>query len=423
MDVDILNTSYEEKSSGFTVDLSDRLQIVDRADVKKKLYKFDINSDIYDIISYFLEMRSSEDPFYIVDLSEVQRKYQQWVKHLPRIQPFYAIKSNPDPMILHVLAKLGCAFDCASKDEIILAKSTGVPVEKLLYANPVKNNESLQFARSQDVDYLTFDSCCELDKIKLFHPDAKCIIRIKVDDSGSVCKFNSKFGCSIEESRELLDLAKADEVNVVGVSFHCGSNCKVSGQFMSAIGDARKVFDIAKEFDFNMNILDIGGGYPGVDDGPVTFEQIANEINNAIDIHFGDLENITFISEPGRAFSASSHTLVPTIIGIKNSINESGEKEYKYTLNDGVYGSFNCIIFDHADPQILPFNERTEKTYNSILFGPSCDSIDVITKDAKLPKLSIGDRVFIKNFGAYTKASSSSFNGFKTTLNYYIIKV
>jgi ornithine decarboxylase len=325
-------------------------------------------------------------------------------------------------MLLHILAKLGCGFDCASKDEIILAKSTGVSTDNLLYANPVKDNESLQFARSQDVDYLTFDTCCELDKIKVCHPDAKCIIRIQVDDSGSECQFNTKFGCTLEEVKELLELAKIDKINIVGTSFHCGSNCKVKGQFMNAIRDAKKVFDIAKNYGFTLNILDIGGGFPGCDDDVITFEQIADEINKAIDMYFNDID-VKFIAEPGRMFSASSHTLVATIIGIKNSISIANEEIFKYTLNDGVYGSFNCIIFDHAVPKILPFNERTEKTYKSTLFGPSCDSIDVITKDAELPKLAIGDRVFVLNFGAYTKASSSSFNGFRTTLNYYITKI
>ena len=168
----IFEETYD-RSASLLVDMSDKFQIVDREETKKKVHRFDSNADIYEIISYFLELKSSNEPFYIVDLSEVKRRFMQWSKVLPRVEPFYAIKSNPDPMILYVLSKLGSGFDCASKDEIILAKSTGVPVENLLYANPTKDQSSLQFARSQDVDYLTFDSYCELDKIKLFHPDAK----------------------------------------------------------------------------------------------------------------------------------------------------------------------------------------------------------------------------------------------------------
>jgi diaminopimelate decarboxylase len=387
-----------------------------------KIYKFDAKLDVTDIISYFLELKSSDEPFYIVDISEVYKKYQQWVYVLPNVHPYYAIKSNPDSMIISILAKAGCGFDCASKDEIILAKSTGISDDKILYANPCKNNDSLQFARSQDVDYLTFDSRCELDKIKVFHPDAKCIIRIKVDDSGSECKFSSKFGCTLQEAKELLNLAQLDELDIVGVSFHQGSNCKVLGQFDKAISDARKVFDMAKDYNFDMSILDIGGGMPGTDDGPVTFAQLGEEINTALDKYFKDID-VKVIGEPGRYMNTSSHTLVTTIVGIKSLTNpETNHKEFKYTINDTIYGSFNCIMFDHANPEILPYNERTEKTYKSTIFGCSCDSIDVISESIMLPKLAVGDRVFVKNFGAYTRASSSSFNGFKTSLIHYIVR-
>lgn len=411
---------------GFNIDLSSSCQIVDSNEKKPLVHTMSLTSDIYETISFFLGMKSGDEPFYIVDLSEIHRKYMQFVKYLPKVQPFYAIKSNPDPMILEVLAKLGCGFDCASKDEIILAKSTGVSDELLLYANPTKDNSSLQFARAQDVDYLTFDSVCELDKIKLFHPDANCILRIKVDDSGSECRFSTKFGCGIDDVRGLLEKAKMNEINVVGCNFHQGSNCKVLGQFEKAIKDVRLVYDIGKELGFDMNIIDIGGGFPGFDDvlSDITFEMLANEINASIDKYFGDVTNIRVIAEPGRFMCASSHTLVTTVIGIKITTDQTTkEKEYKYTINEGVYNSFNCIIFDHAKPQILPFNERTERTFVSTIFGHSCDSIDVVARNILLPKLAVGDKLFVQNFGAYTRASSSSFNGFSTSLIHYIVKM
>lgn len=406
----------------FPVDLSDKLHVVSSEETQKKVHKFE-GKDIYDIISYFLESKSSDDPFYIVDLGEIQRKYTLWNKCLPNVQMYYAIKSNPDPIILHVLAKLGSGFDCASKEEIILAKATGIDPSKIIYANPCKTIESLQFARSQDVDLLTFDSECELDKIKLYHPDAGCVIRIQVDDSGSECRFNSKFGCTLEEADELLSYAKINKINIVGVSFHVGSNCKYSGFFEKAISDARKVFDLAlAKHGFKMTFLDIGGGMSSVPDAPIPLEVLSEEINSAIDKYFSDLPDVKIASEPGRAICTTSHTLVVPIIGIKRVYHkDEGIEEFKYSISDGIYGSFNCIMFDHAKPQILAFNERNEKTYKSTIFGPSCDSIDVITKDAQLPKLAVGDRIFVKNFGAYTRASSSSFNGFKTSTIHYII--
>ena len=219
-----------------------------------------------------------------------------------------------------------------------------------------------------------------------------------------------------------MNLAKIHKLNIVGVSWHVGSNCRVKGQFEKAIKNGRQVFDMGISMGFDMNIVDIGGGFPGTDECEITFEELAREINIAIDTYFLDLPNVKFIGEPGRAFCTSSHTLVCTIIGIKSYFNsQSGLMEYSYTINEGVYGSFNCIIFDHAKPLIVPFNERNEISYKSTVYGCSCDSIDVITKDALLPKLAMGERVYVSNFGAYTRASSSSFNGFSTSLIHYII--
>jgi len=96
------------------------------------------------------------------------------------------------------------------------------------------------------------------------------------------------------------------------------------------------------------------------------------------------------------------------------------DKRIIYYLNDGIYGSFNCIYFDHSVPTILPFNERDGWKYKSTIFGPTCDSIDLICENAMLPELAIGEWVYVEDFGAYTAASSSAFNGFKTNLFKYI---
>ena len=96
------------------------------------------------------------------------------------------------------------------------------------------------------------------------------------------------------------------------------------------------------------------------------------------------------------------------------------DKRIIYYLNDGIYGSFNCIYFDHSVPTILPFNERDGGQYMSTIFGPTCDSIDLICENAMLPDLAIGEWVYVEDFGAYTAASSSAFNGFKTNSFKYI---
>jgi ornithine decarboxylase len=288
-----------------------------------------------------------------------------------------------------------------------------------------------------DVDLLTFDCKEELKKISLYHEKASLILRIKVDDSKSICKFSCKFGADlsevdevneVDEVDELMKFAKYNGLNIVGVSFHVGSNCKDVDTFYNAIKNARSVFDIGKKLGFDMTILDIGGGFPGTDDTAIKFEDIAGRIIQAIDDFFSDehFSKLEIIAEPGRFFSAASHTLVLNVIGKKKHIykKENGDKEttFSYTLNDGVYGSFNCIMFDHARPVIKPYNERDGDKHKSTVFGPTCDSIDTISKETLLPDLAIGEKVFVESFGAYTTAAATTFNGFQPTKCVYVIR-
>jgi diaminopimelate decarboxylase len=271
---------------------------------------------------------------------------------------------------------------------------------------------------------MTFDCEEELYKIKLYHPYAKLILRLAVDDSKSLCKFNKKFGCKLEQVLELLTIAKTLKLAVVGFSFHVGSGCSSSDNFYGAIKDCREAVDIAKTIGIEVSIIDIGGGFPGVD-LKISFEEIAKRVNDGIHDFFSmEVESgaVKFISEPGRYFAEKTHTLVLNVIGKKIITDDSGEKMIVYYLNDGIYGSFNCIYFDHNNPTILPFNERDGKLFKSRLFGPTCDSIDLIADEIMLPELAISEIVYVENFGSYTVAASSNFNGFKTTVCKYIFR-
>jgi ornithine decarboxylase len=385
----------------------------------KKIQVLD-KTDILDIINYFLETHQSDQPFYIVNLKEVIQKINLWRDNLPLVEPFYAIKCNPDEVIIKLMASMGLGFDCASKNEIAKVMSADVSPDKIIFANPCKMVQDIKYSRANDVDLMTFDSSHELYKIKLYHPSAKLVLRIQVDDSKSRCKFNCKFGVRLEEVRDLLQQAKFMDLNIMGVSFHVGSGCIEPNVFNTALKDCRQVFDVAKEMGFDITLVDIGGGFCGDNDD--LFLSMVQAINGGIEEYFKDTE-VKFMAEPGRFFATSAYTLVVSVINkkiIKNSDNPD-DKQITYYLSDGVYGSFNNIIFDHAKVELLPFSERNEKTYDCVIYGNTCDSLDRLTSTFKLPDLSIGEVVYVPNMGAYTLASATSFNGFTPTECKYII--
>ena len=154
-----------------------------------KLFRAD-EDDIVSIINSTLEGNVSEEAFFLVDIGKVIRQVQKWNEFLPDVKPFYAVKCNPNTLILKVLASLDVNFDCASKNEIAAVMNvTEDDSSRIVFANPVKMISQLKYARANDIDLMTFDSDQELYKIKVYHPYAKLILRIKVDDTGSKCRF------------------------------------------------------------------------------------------------------------------------------------------------------------------------------------------------------------------------------------------
>ena len=395
--------------------------------------------DIYSTIELIFEKNSPSTAFYIINLGDIIHQLKFWHELFPHIEPRYAVKCNPNKVICQLLGLLGVGFDVASKNEIDIVKGYVNSIDNVIYANPYKESSSIQYARSMDVDTTVFDSEYELYKIKLYHPNSKLLIRMKVDDKASMCKFSEKFGVDMDEVKNLLELAKNMNLNVIGCCFHVGSGCGDAEQYYSALKVVKMVFDLGREVGLDMNMIDIGGGFTGLhDDKSVDFlRMIKKNIDKGLEEFFSgdfyidkfndnkDKKKLRLIAEPGRYFIQSSHTLMVNIIGkkVKMVKNEAGEadKLCYYYLNDGIYGSFNCIYFDHQKPDILPYNERDGRRYRSILFGPTCDGIDKICENLQLPELEIGEWCFVKNFGAYTVAAATDFNGFTKLKAFYIL--
>ena len=307
------------------------------------------------------------------------------------------------------MGNMGTGFDCASRAEIDLVLSLGIDPSRIIYAQPCKTKSYLRYARNMGVKTMTFDNGDELLKIKGCYPDAELVLRILTDDSSSLCRLSAKYGASLEDASELLRMAHELHLNVVGVSFHVGSGASDPSAFRKSVEDARGVFDEAEEMGFNMKLLDVGGGF--VDE---TFEKFAATLSDALAEYFP--RDVRIIGEPGRYYASNAFTLATNIIARREVMSQApDERSYMLYLNDGVYGNFSNIIFDHQYPvpQVLQSSSCNTKMTEYSIWGPTCDGIDVIASRYFLPGvLDVGDWLFFENMGAYTKCSATRFNGF-----------
>lgn len=355
------------------------------------------------VIEAIVDSGKQDEPFYVMDAGDVLRKHELWMKLFPNIKPFYAVKCNDSTVVLRILNSLGTGFDCASKGEIAKVMSVGVPPERIIFANPTKPASHIKYAAKVGVNTMTFDNQAELFKIKEYHPKAKLVLRIRSDAKEAQCPLGMKFGAELSAVDQLIRLAVDLGLELAGVSFHVGSGCKDLAAFADALRLACSAISEMVYRGADPYIIDIGGGFE-----EATIHKVASLMKEALaDVPPG----LSIIAEPGRFYVESAYTLATSIHGVRNA---------EYYISDGVYGSFNCVLYDHATPLPAPLKIKDGKLSHFKIWGPTCDSLDLVTERALLPKLDVGDWLVWEKMGAYTIAAASSFNGFPIPKVYYI---
>jgi len=204
----------------------------------------------------------------------------------------------------------------------------------------------------------------------------------------------------------ILREARRRGLSVKGISFHVGSQCLNPADYERMLYKTREVWDEATAEGFELEMLDVGGGFPAPYRRPVmSLESFCHQLDNALTKTFGDL-NVRIIAEPGRGISAETMTLVTKVLGK----NKRGGKMW-YFIDDGVYGSFSGKLFDHSDFELVTENAIGRQHFPCVVAGPTCDSHDIVSEDQELPDLEIGELLLVPTMGSYTNASASPFNG------------
>ncbi len=343
-------------------------------------------------------------PLFIISRTILLAQLARFRKLLPRVEPFYAVKANPNPEVLKLLARTGCGFDVASEPEMEWALSTGAAPDNIIFANTIKRPAAITFARKHGIKLMTFDSEYELGKIARYAPSAKVLVRIKVPNVGSVVELSLKFGAEPSDAVPLLLKAQKLGLEPVGIAFHVGSQCTHGNNYLEALELTKILFQEAAAKGVRLSIVDIGGGFPirHFDTEEDWFAEMAPAINMELARLFPP--DIRIIAEPGRAIIGPAGFLLMSVVGksIRNN-------KHWYYLDDGVYGALSGTVFDHCKYQFETLKKGA--TQLTTLAGPTCDSLDIISPAEELPELELGDLVFAKNIGAYSIAHATHFNG------------
>ncbi len=353
-------------------------------------------------------------PLFVIDHDALRKAYREFRRHLPRVQVYYAVKANPDPLIVRTLFEEGASFDVASMPEFMIVHENikKLPAkkrqqwiwDKIIYANPTKPTDTLE-ELNQYKPLVTFDNAEEIHKIKRHAPDAGLALRLRVPNTGAMVELSSKFGASPGEAVDLILEADRVGLTVEGISFHVGSQTTNFDNYVQALSLTANIFKEAVARGYTkMNLLDIGGGFPAPYDESVRpFRELAKVINTELDRLFP--KNIQVLAEPGRFLAATAGLSVASVIG--KAVRDG---KTCYYIDDGVYHTYSGVIFDHCKYPVHAFKKGA--TTLCSVFGPTCDALDVVSMAENLPALERGDLVYSVNIGAYSHASATWFNGF-----------
>ena len=369
----------------------------------------------------FLATRRPSGPCLVVDLDVVGDNFRAFEKALPDSKIYYAVKANPAPEILRLLASMGSSFDCASVAEIEMAMDAGASADRISFGNTIKKERDIARAFELGIRLFAVDCVEEVDKVGRVARGARVFCRVLTDGEGAEWPLSRKFGCVPAMAVDVLRHARNLGLEAHGVSFHVGSQqCDLTA-WDRALGDAKHVFEALAEEGIVLKMVNMGGGFPTryLRDVPVA-QAYGQAIFGALRKHFGNRIPETII-EPGRGMVGNAGVIKSEVVLIsKKSDNDNVRWVF---LDIGKFGGLAETMDEAIRYPIVTARDHDEKA-PCVLAGPTCDSADVMYEKTPYPlplSLTIGDDVLIEGTGAYTTTYASvAFNGFEPLRSYVI---
>lgn len=369
----------------------------------------------------FLRTRRPDGPCLVMDLDVVRDNFTSFRKALPDSSIYYAVKANPAPEILRLLASMGSNFDCASVAEIEMALRAGATSGRISYGNTIKKERDVARAHALGVALFAVDSHEEVEKIARAAPGAKVFCRVLTDGEGAEWPLSRKFGCVPQMAVDVLVYAHQLGLVSHGVSFHVGSQMTKLDAWDSALSDARRVFDKLAQQGIHLKMVNMGGGFPTryLKDIP-TAQAYGQAILGSLRKHFGNHMPETII-EPGRGMVGNAGAIKAEVVLVSR---KSDDDDVRWVFLDiGKFGGL-AETMDEAIRYSIVTPRDGDAMEPCVLAGPTCDSADVLYEKTPYPmpvSLTIGDEVLIEGTGAYTTTYSAvAFNGFEPLRSYVI---
>ena len=352
-------------------------------------------------------------PLYCYSYNKIKENIETFKKKLSLINPLvcFAVKANPNKIILREISKLGLGADVVSMGELMMALKSGINPNKIVFSGVGKTSEEIKYAIEKKILLINAESTSEIYEIEKIAKSQKVKVDIgirinpntdaKTLSQISTGKKENKFGVSEKIFLNLVKYSKnSKNLNLKCLSVHIGSQILNHRPYEKMLHVLSRVI---KKTKFHFDYIDLGGGM-GIDyennNKKLDLQKYALSIKNFVKKY-----NSQIIFEPGRSIIGNSAVLISKVIYIK----ENYKKDF-IILDAAMNDLMRPALYD-AKHRIIPV-EKNKKKNNKIyeFVGPICESTDKFSTLKKFQKLKEKDLIVICDVGAYGMSLSSNYN-------------
>lgn len=358
-------------------------------------------------------------PCYVYERQLIQQRVKDLRQQLPsRVQLHYAVKANPMPALVCLMAKLTDGLDVASHKELQTALASGMAAEKISFAGPAKSQQDLIAAIASGV-VINVESATELNRIQQIAQTqqqvAKVAIRVNPDfelkGSGMKMSGGAKpFGIDAELCPHLIRELDSQHLQCVGLHIFSGSQNLNAANLQEAHSKTLALaHHICQQADFTPQQLNIGGGFgipyfPG--DTALDTTAVCKNLHMLLENLPTNLQSCEIHMELGRYLVAEAGTYLCQVTDIKQSRGQTflmtNGGMHHHLANSGNFGQ----VLRRNYPVLLANKVQAQQQQQVEICGPLCTPLDIVAAKIPLPKAEIGDYIAVLQSGAYGASAS-----------------
>lgn len=352
-------------------------------------------------------------PLYVYDANLIVERYKELYQYIkwPKLKILYAMKANYNVGILNLLRNNNAYLDTVSPAEVHLALKLGFKKEDILYtANNITDEEMHEIHKTGVLSNI--GSLSELQKYADAYPGSEVCLRFNPDVYAGAHKHVktggdiTKFGILLSDVNSVKEITDKYNIKVVGLHEHTGSGI---GETDKVYESMNNLLNIADPNTFpNLKFIDFGGGLK------VPYKPTSKKIDFAcfgekITSIFSDFckrygTDLFMYFEPGKYIVAESGYLIMEVNTIKNNrgrLIAGTNSGFNHLIRPMLYGSYH---------QIENMSNPDGELKNYDVCGNICETGDCFAEQRELPDIREGDKLVIKNAGAYCYSMGSIYN-------------